>query len=159
MKKIFHISILYLIITGCSTPFNKETYLKNFETFMSEVSVNYKNYSDKDWEMKNEEFEKFTGIWYEKFEKEFTLRENIKITGYQVKFQYYSALSETSSVFKEILDLFNVKEIKAKVNEYINNDMKTELKHLYEEASKAGKEAEEAINEMLKDLQVTIEEL
>jgi len=159
MKRILFILIFAFVATGCSTPLSKDRYLKNFDTFISEVSENYKNYSDKDWEQKTEKFQKFSVGWYEKFKDDFSWKEKLKIATFHTKFHYYSTLGQTSSAFKELLETLNVQEIKSKVRDFINNDMEAELNQLYEEARKAGKAAEEAITEILNELQISIEEL
>ena len=159
MKRIFYILFFVFLMASCSTPLNKERYLKNFETFLSEVSENYKNYSDKDWKKETEKFEKFSGVWYEKFKDEFTWQEKLKIMSYQAKFQYYSALSQTSSFFDEMLKSLNVQEIKATVQHYINNGLVDDLNQLYKKATEAGAAAEKVITEILNELKINIEEL
>ena len=133
--------------------------MKNFDAFMSEVSDNCKTYSDKEWQKKNEKFEKFSGEWYEKFKDEFTWHEKLKITGHQAKFHYYSILSQTSSVFNEMLNVLNVNEIKTTVRNYVDKGMITELKQLYKQALDMGAAAEEAITEIFNELQINIDEL
>ena len=158
MKKLHCISVALLVFvaTSCSTPMSKESYLEKFDAFVSEISKDYKTYSDKEWEKKTEEFEKFSGSWYEKFKDDFTLRENLKITAYTAKFQYYKTLSQSSSAFKELLDIFNVNEWKEKAQSCINT-VEADLNHLSEEIIKAGNAAEETLSEIFKDWQVDIE--
>ena len=73
MRQLLYISLIAIIATSCSTPLNKESYLKKFDAFVSEVSENCKTYSDKDWEKKTEKYEKFSGEWYEKFKNDMRL--------------------------------------------------------------------------------------
>ena len=144
---------------SCSTPLSKESYLKKYETFVSDVSENYESYTGKDWTKKTERYEKFSGEWYEKFKNDFTWQEKLKITGLETKFQYYRFLGQSSSTIKDLLKALNIKEIKEKVQYYIKNDMESDLNQLYEEARKAGGAAEKAVMGILKELQVDIEGL
>lgn len=160
-ERIFRNSIIVLVVamTSCSTPMSKESYLKKFDGFVSEVANNHKTYSEKDWQKKDEKYEKFSGEWYEKFKDDFTLKERLKITTNIAKYQYYSKLSQAKSTIKEMLEAFNAKEMKENVQSLVNSGMEAELKQLYEEARKAGKAAEEALTEILNELQVNIDEL
>ena len=159
ISKLYYIIFISIMAFSCSTPLSKESYLEKFETFVSEVSENYETFSDKDWEKKTEKYEKFSNEWYEKFEDDFTWQEKLKITGLKAKFQYYKVLNQSSSAIKELLNSLNIKEVKEKIQYYINNDMENDLNQLYEEACKAGGAAEKAVMEILKELQVNIEEL
>lgn len=159
MRKSHYILIISMLVVSCSTPLSKEGYLEKFETFVSEVAEKHDTYSDKEWAKKTEKYEKFSGEWYEKFKNDFTWQEKLKITGFQTKFHYYKVLNQSSSAIKELLTALNFKEIKEKVQYYVKNDMEDDLNLLYEEARKAGGAAEKAVMEILKELQVNIEEL
>ena len=158
LAKTFVACVAMTCMVACS-PMTKESYLKKYDGFITEVSENYKDYDEKAWAKHTEKYEKFSGEWHEKFKDEFTLQEKLKITGLQVKFNYYSTLSQTSSMFKDILDVLNAQEIKKIVQSYKDDGMVAELEQLYREACETGKAAEKAITEILKELQIDIEEL
>jgi len=156
MKNLVY--IIAIIAVSCS-PLSKEQYLKNYESFLSDIAENHRSYTDKDWEKKNEKFRMFSEVWFEKFKADFTWQERLKITGYQAKFHYYSALRQTSSMFKIMHDAMNPNEIRAIVRSYVDKGMIKELKELYKESLELGTAAEEVIKEILKELQVNIDEL
>ena len=160
MKKFFYcILIVAIAAVSCTAPSSKESYLRKFDSFVSEVAENYGAYSDKDWQKKTVKFEKFSGVWYDKFKDDFSLQEIVKITSYKAKYLYYSNIGRATSTFKEMIDSLNVREIKENVQSLINDGLEAELKQLYEEARKAGKAAEETIREILNEFQINIDEL
>ena len=159
MKKFFYILVVSIAAVNCTAPSSKESYLKKFDSFVSEVAENYRTYSDKDWQKKTVKFEKFSGVWYDKFKDEFTLQESLKITSYKAKYHYYSNIGRAASTFKEMIDTLNVREIKESVQSLLNDGLEAELKQLYEEARKAGKTAEETIREIFNEFQINIDEL
>ena len=159
MKRLIAILMVVTTVVGCSVPLSKESYLKNFDDFVSDVADNHKAYSEKDWQRKSEKFEKFSGVWYEKFLDDFTLQEKLKITTNKAKYHYYSKLAQASSMFNEMFDALNVGEIKSNVQNLINTGMESELKQLYQEAQKAGKAAEEIVKEIFNELKINIDEL
>ena len=159
MKKLFYVLMVAIGAVSCTAPFSKESYLKKFDNFVSEVSENHKAYSDKDWLKKTEKYEKFAGVWYDKFKDDLTLSERVKVTTYKAKFHYYSKFGRATSAFKDMLNALNVGEIKASVQSLVSNDLDMELKQLYEEARKAGKVAEETIREIFNEFQINIDEL
>ena len=158
MNRLFYILIFVFIAVSCS-PMNKESYIKKFDTFVSDVSNNYKNYSEKDWEKKTQKFDKFSGKWYDKFKNDLTWQEKLKVTGFQTKFHFYKALSKTSSLFDETLNMMNTTDVKSTVQNFINNGQIPELKQLYEQYLEIGKESEKFIKEILNELQINIDEL
>ena len=159
MKRILYISIVSLMVVSCSIPLNKDSYIKKFDAFVADVSENHKTYSDKDWEKKTIKYKQFSDEWYKKFKNDFTLKDEITIKANQVKFNYYRSLNQSTSIIKQLINSLNIQELKEQALFYINNDMKNDLQKMYEEAQKAGKEAEEVISEILKELNVQIEDL
>jgi len=159
MRKIPYILFIAIMVFSCSTPLSKESYLKKFEAFTAKVSDKGESYSKKDWIKATERYEKFSGEWYEKFKDDFTWQEKLKITGLKTKFQYYRVLYQSTAAIKDLLNALNIKDIKEKIQYYINHNMENDLSQLYNEAIKAGGAAEKAVMEILKELQVNIEEL
>jgi hypothetical protein len=162
MKKIFWVWLVATMFVGCSTPMNKESYLKKFDAFITDVSANYKTWQDEEWAKKIEQYERFSGEWYKKFEKELTFQEEVKVVGFQTKFNYYKALDESSTIlrnFKEMLNNVDTDEIRETVRSYVNSDRMDELKLLYEEAVQVGGAAMDAMTRILNELQISVEEL
>ncbi|MDR1973612.1 MAG: hypothetical protein LBQ31_02940 [Bacteroidales bacterium] len=144
---------------SCSAPLSKESYLKKYNTFIVEISEKSKTYDDKEWQIMTEKHEKFSGEWYDKFKDDFTFKEEVAIKAYQAKFYYHRTLNQSTSIIKQLLDSLNIKEMKKQLQYYVDNDMQTDLQKFYNEAKKAGKEAEEAVLEILEELKINIEEL
>ena len=159
MKRILYVSIITLLLVNCSTPLNKGSYMKKFDAFIADISDNHKAYSDKDWEKKTVRYKQFSDEWYAKFKNDFTMKDEIAIKANQVKFNYYRTFNQSSNLIKQLINSLNIKELKEQAAFYLKNDMKNDLKNMYEEAQKAGKEAEAAVAEILKELNVKIEEL
>jgi len=158
MKKLLYLLIVATVAVSCSTPMSKESYLKKFDNFISEISENHKTYDENDWQKMAEKYAKFSGEWYEKFKNDFTLKDHIAIKANQAKWYYYSVLNETISV-KELLESLDVKGIKEQVQYYIDNNMQDDLQKFYEEAKKIGEGALTAITEILDELEVKIKSL
>ena len=159
MKKSLYISILLFLTTSCSVPLNKESYLKKFDAFISEVSNNYKTYDDKAWTKQTEKYEKFSGEWYNKFKDDFTLKDEIAIKANQTKWYYYRNMNMATSTIRLFFESLNVKEMKKQVQYYIANNMQSDLQKFYNDAQKASKDAKEALIGILEELNVNIDEL
>jgi hypothetical protein len=145
-------------LAACS-PMSKESYLERFDEFVSEVSNNCKTYDDRAWAKQSKKYEKFSGMWYDRFKDEFTLKDQIRIKANQAKWYYYRNLNETASTIKQLLDAVDIKGMKQKVRYYIDNDMQGDLQKFYNDAQKAGKDAKDALEEILKELNVKMDEL
>jgi hypothetical protein len=147
-----------LCLAACS-PTSKESYMEKFGAFIAEVSDNYKTYDDKAWEKQTEKYSKFSGEWYDKFKDKFTLKDQIAIKANQAKWYYYRNLKDATSTIRQLLDALDVKGMKKQLQYYIDNNMQSDLQNFYEDAVKAGKDAEEAITEILEELNIKIEDL
>ncbi|NDV58675.1 DUF6565 domain-containing protein [Bacteroides sp. 519] len=152
------IIVIAIMMMACS-PTSKESYLNKYDSFITEITKNHKLYDQKDWKKKAEEYNKFAGEWYDKFEDELSLKDEVKIKSYQVKWHYYSNLSDISSTVKELLEVLDVKGLKKQIQYYIDNDMHNDLKGLYKDAIKAGKETKDVVIEILNELNIKIDEL
>ncbi|MDR1527822.1 MAG: hypothetical protein LBS46_09195 [Dysgonamonadaceae bacterium] len=156
--KVLATCVVVLCLAACA-PMSKESYLEKYNAFVSEVSDNYKTYDDETWEKQTEKYRKFSDEWYNKFEDKFTLKEQIAIKANQVKWHYYRNLDEAIVTVRQLLDTLDEDEIKKQVQYYLDNNMHSDLQKFYEEVQKAGKDAQEAISEILKELDVEMDEL
>ena len=134
MKKMICAMALAFLLVACA-PSTKEDYLERFKEFATEVGENSSEYSDGQWESKQAEYEKFTGEWYDKFEKELTMEEQMTVGTYIASFNYYKGVSKAGKAFEKLGEQFE---------ETIDN---------------LGKEAEEGINELGKKIEELGEEL
>ena len=101
MKKNVYISTLFLalFITSCTLPpMTKECYLNRFQLFIAEIADNHHQFTNVEWIRKTEQFERFTGEWFEKFEHELTTQERVRIVAFQTQFHFYRNLSRASSI-------------------------------------------------------------
>ena len=155
----FVCGILLLGVCSCSVPMTKESYLKRYEVFINDVSKNHKTFDDKDWTEATRKYEKFSNTWYEKFKDDFTIKEQVTLTGYQVKFHYYHAITHSTSAIKQFFEALKVDNIAARIQHYIEHDMHDGLKKLVDEANAVGKEVEQTIIDILTDLEVNPKEI
>jgi hypothetical protein len=147
-----------IVMLACS-PISKESYIKQYDAFISEVSENYKSYDDKAWEKQTAKYEKFSGEWYNKFKTELALKEELAIKANQAKWYYYRNMNAATSVVKQLFESLDVKGMKKQVQYYIDNNMQSDLQKFYKDAQKAGKAVEETVTDILEELDVNIEEL
>ena len=89
--KIYNFFIFFslvLVLISCS-PQTKESYLEDYEEFISTIDKESENYTDEDWINIEEKYNKFNGEWYDKFEDELTWKEQIVIYKYQSQFYFF----------------------------------------------------------------------
>ncbi len=163
-SKLFYMGLLMIFMVSC-TPMSKEKYMDRFASFIEEISLDYEGYSPENWAKMDEQFEKFTGEWYEKFEKEISLKEEIKIQGYKIKYAYYQTLSTGESLLNDIMNSIDVEGMKEEINnttedvkeaveefvEFINMDkemIQKNIREIDEEVQKATEEVVETINSL-----------
>lgn len=80
MKTISKISILlFLIFAITSCALTKEGYISDFSSFVEKVKNKGSEFDKADWEKASIKFEKFSSSEFERFEKEMTPAEKLKV--------------------------------------------------------------------------------
>lgn len=160
LTKFFVAVIISVSFFSCA-PLTKESYLERYDEFIDEIKEEYETYTEEDWLDKDEKLEKFSGEWYDKFEEELTLKEELKITGLKAKYGYYRMLKTVKETYHDIADplMSTTKEMKEKAQYYIENDMQDDLNELYKQAEEMGEETVKALEEICSDLEGKINEL
>jgi len=149
--------MLILLITSCA-PQSKESYLKDYKEFISEVNEESKNYSEQDWEKADEKYEKYTGEWYEKFEDEFTWKEDVILTKYQ--FQYnLTKIKRNSTDFFNSFIREDYEQLKEQIKYYSENEMNEDIEYILKQATEFGESATETVEDILKELDIELDEL
>ncbi len=154
ISKLGFLALVMAMMISCA-PTSKENYMEKYVSFLDEVSMEYKDYTPKDWEAMDEKFEKFNGEWYQKYEQELSFKDELKLQGYKMKYAYYRALAEGKSAvdgFVESIDVDQMKkdvedaakEAKKAAEEFVNSiDMEQVQKDLEEVGEEIVKAAEE----------------
>lgn len=66
------IAIITLAVLASCAPLNKDSYLKQFDAFVTKVEQNADKYSHDDWDDADDRFEDFTEDYYERFADKLT---------------------------------------------------------------------------------------
>ena len=141
------------VFFSCSY-YSKENYMSDYENFILEISHNHNKYNDNDWIKMYAKYERFSGEWYEKFNEEFTSKEKLILTEYKVKYNYYYTLRQTNNVIEGLIKALDTDKIKQQVQYYLDNNLLDDLQILLDKAKRTGKEAEDIISEVYKELGV-----
>jgi hypothetical protein len=99
MKKLIFIFLLFSFI-ACR-PYSKEAYLKDYESFINEISLEEQDYTEKDWTSIESKFDKFNTIWYNDYSDEFSLTDKLKVTKLKTQYLYYRGKVKIKGLFKK----------------------------------------------------------
>lgn len=83
MKKIFGLLFACLLMTACQT---KETYVKDFNSFVEKVQKEAADYTAEDWEKADKKFEMLSTENYTQFEQELSVEEKAEIMKLQATY-------------------------------------------------------------------------
>lgn len=101
-NKILFVLVL-LFFAGC-VPVSKDSYMEKYSDFVEDVGRNASDYTEMDWEEKDEQHHKYSDKWYKKFQNEFTASDKLLLTGYKVKYSYYRELSKCGDYVNDIIN-------------------------------------------------------
>ena len=82
--KIIFSGLFFFLFCQCSM--NKDSYLKDFEQFITKTEKNYTNLSDEEWEKIQTQFTNYTTKYYEQFQDELSVNEKLSVTVLKSKF-------------------------------------------------------------------------
>lgn len=103
MKLIFKFSLLcFLIILCCQCSMNKESYLKDFEKFVSKTEKNVIDLSDTQWEKVQTEFKAYNEKYYEQFKDQLTANDKIQIGFLKSKFSSFYLKREANKLKEQM---------------------------------------------------------
>ena len=110
MKKIFYVALMAVAVMFSSCQQSKEDYIKEFKSFVTEVSEDCADYTDAEWDKAVKEFEALVKQ-AEQYE-DITAEETIELAAVQAKFAGLKAKKGINKVIDGVKDLFGGKKDK-----------------------------------------------
>jgi hypothetical protein len=147
---IFSFLLIYSLTT-CVIPTTKETYLKNFDRFISDVEKNGKKFSISDWTWANRRFSKYSGEWYDNFQNDLKMEEKMQVAGLKTRYMIAKGSSKLGQYMNKELgkDLDRMKE---DVQKYMKEDFKKDIREISKGAREIGDSAKKVIEEVKKEV-------
>ena len=110
MKKLFYVALMAVMVMMTACQQSKEDYIKEFKSFVTEVSEECGDYTDADWEKAAKEFEALVKQ-AEQYE-DITTEEAVELAAVQAKFAGLKAKKGINKVIDGVKDLFGGKKDK-----------------------------------------------
>ena len=110
MKKIFYVALMAMMVLMTACQQSKEDYIKEFKSFVNEVSEECAEYTEADWEDAAKEFEALVKQ-AEKYE-DLTAEEAMELAAVQAKYAGLQAKKGINKVIDGVKDLFGGKKDK-----------------------------------------------
>ncbi len=155
MKDIFN-KILLIAVLVClfaCAPTSKEDYMKEFESFVNEVSVNWRSYTPEDWEEKVAKYNQLTGEWLLKFEGQLSTRDAMRLAAYQIKWGQAYMLGCGADDINAFIDALDMPQMRENVRQYVESEMEGDVQDWAKDMKQAEQETEDIIDEALQILQ------
>ncbi len=102
MKKVLVLALSLFILTACE---NKDSYMKDFNSFIENVQNKSDQFSESDWKKADDQFSKFTGSTYTKYAEELSMEEKLAIAKYQATYAAMRAKSGVKGVGESLKNL------------------------------------------------------
>jgi len=110
MKKLFYVALMAVMVMMTACQQSKEDYIKEFKSFVEEVSDECADYTEADWEDAAKEFEAL--VEQAKQYEDLTAEEMMEITAVQAKYAGLQAKKGINKVIDGVKDLFGGKKDK-----------------------------------------------
>ena len=177
MNRPFVFLIILLLLASCA-PMTKTQYLSSYDGFMKEVRKEHADYTEEDWERKNEEFKSMLEDQYPAFEEHMTNEEKIRhwtqaftYQVYQHKGHVIQELYENDEVYAEMIR--ENADIIAEMTDQIVQEVVPEIERIAPELKELGRsvlenleekgtldklrESARKLEESLKDIEIKVE--
>jgi hypothetical protein len=144
-------SLVICLFTTCFIPTSKESYLKNFERFVSDVEKNGEKFTVSDWRWANKRFSKYCGEWFENFRNDLKMEEKIKVTGLKTRY----TIAKSSSRIGQLMDNDLGKDLERvtdDVKEYMKKDFSKDIQEISKGAREIGDSALKVIEDVKKEV-------
>ena len=110
MKKMFYVALMAMMVMMTACQQSKEDYIKEFKSFVTEVSEDCADYTEADWDKAVKEFEALVKQ-AEQYE-DITTEEAVELATVQAKFAGLQAKKGINKVIDGVKDLFGGKKNK-----------------------------------------------
>ena len=104
MKKLFYVALMAMMVMMTACQQSKEDYIKEFKSFVEEVSEECEDYTEADWEDAAREFEALVKK-AEQYE-DITAEEAMELAAVQAKYAGIKAKKGINKVIDGVKDLF-----------------------------------------------------
>ena len=104
MKKLFYVALMAVMVMMTACQQSKEDYIKEFKSFVEEVSEECEDYTEADWEDAAKEFEALVKK-AEQYE-DITAEEAMELAAVQAKYAGIKAKKGINKVIDGVKDLF-----------------------------------------------------
>lgn len=154
--KFLGVLVVAVCLSACSK-MTKEEYLAEYQSFVTEVIQKSEQLDEKDWTKYDDDYKKYSVDLREKFEKEFTWKDQIVLAKLELQYNLF----RSKKAFKEQVGMIfkDVNEVKQQVKQYMENDMQEDLDFLIKQSKEVGGEIEKAVNETLQEMEAQSQEL
>ena len=148
--KFILLQFSFCLLISCS-PWSKDAYMREYKSFIDDVSEKGQDYSDAEWQEADNKFKQFDTEWFDKFKDDMSLADKGTTSLYNLQYVYHRNKKGAKSVFNTYLK-DDYEEMKKKIKFYRDNQMDDDLKKLEDIAREAGDSAFSLFNQALKEL-------
>lgn len=110
MKKIFYVVLMAMMVMMTSCQQSKEDYIKEFESFVEEVSDECAEYTEEQWEDVAKEFEAL--VKQAEQYQDLTTEEKLELAGIQAQYAGLQAKKGINKMIDGVKDFFGGKKDK-----------------------------------------------
>ena len=112
MLKVVPAILILLLLTSCNIFYTKESYIKNFDTFIQKVKIENNKYSAKDWAKADLQYNKFAEQDYMRFRDNLTEADKVELGKLKAAYSILKFKKGTKDVLENAKDmLYQVKGV------------------------------------------------
>ena len=130
MKRMLFLFLVLVIILYNYGPLTKNSYLARYERFIAQVKAK-RDRPGFNWEKNDKMFNRFSQRYYKRFEKKMTISEKSRCLKFEMQYHLWRVQNE--AIDKKNKTLIYFKDIQKKAENYLKNDMNSDIAFLKKE--------------------------
>lgn len=143
-------AIFALVLVSCKPPLTKQSYLEQYNQFISDVNKK-RNSPNFKWDKYDLQFERLSQTLYERFENELTFSEKVICRRNELSYLLLRSQNEVSVLKGVFYD--ELKKTQEQLETYIENNMHDDLNFLLQEVNNIKSLTFRALNQVLRTVE------
>ncbi len=99
-------------------PISKDSYMKRYEQFMTEIKQNASSYNDDDWLEKDEQFREYSDVLYNKFKDKLTPSEKRTLLKYKLQYNMSQGFNKSSNWVTDMVNSIDLDAAASRIKSF-----------------------------------------
>ncbi len=152
----YQLTLIALCFLQSCSPFTKEQYISQYESFINDVRTNSADFSKADWLEQDEKYAKYSEEYYAKFKDQLDWKELAVVKKCGITYNIFKAKNSSLGLLVESFAGGDYSNLKDLVKYYAENNLDQDLQFIIEQANEIGGDAIQILDDIFLELDIDL---